>query len=269
MTSNSFSPATLIGFNKTIAALRSISIVLVVLFHLRIPGFSGGFIGVDIFFVISGFLMTRQVLKGFLEGKNKRLQIVANFYGNRIRRLFPLAMFWIFSTLFLSFVFSKAYFDRTIVDAIASLMFLMNFRLIENANDYFDSKLSPSLLQHFWTLSVEMQLYIVLPIVFILVFSLFKGNVWRQRTVAVAAAFLCVISLMLQITTDQFVTNYYDTLLRMFPFFSGACLAILRNFRKPNYPNHGFSRFISILCFLGIGILQLTSINSANYLGGG
>ena len=152
------------GFRTDIEGLRGISVLLVVLFHLEISVFSGGFVGVDVFFVISGYLLTSLFFKEI--ERNKFVNIFA-FFSRRVRRLLPASIFTVFGTVLIGWlILSPFALEELIKDAFTASTYSMNFRLVHQATDYLGSQSSPSIFQHYWSLAVEEQFYLIWPFIF-------------------------------------------------------------------------------------------------------
>lgn len=147
-------------FRPDIEGLRGIAILLVLLFHAQIPGFAGGFLGVDIFYVISGYLITGLLIREReLTGKIA----LKEFYARRVRRLLPAATVVLVATLIASYFLAPRLLMSTIAFDIASAtLFLSNMNFAHHATDYF-ANTSPSPVLHFWSLSVEEQYYMLWP----------------------------------------------------------------------------------------------------------
>ena len=167
------------NFRTDIVGLRALAVMLVVLAHFRIPGFEFGFIGVDIFFVISGFLITRVLYKDFVysseEDPSRSYLSLSSFYLRRIRRLLPAAFTVIAGVNVLSFFLlnSEARNDL-LVSSKWSLLFFANVAFLRSESDYFQENSEPSMLLHFWSLSVEEQFYFVWPLLFLIASSLHR-----------------------------------------------------------------------------------------------
>ena len=133
-----------------------------VAYHARIPGTGGGFIGVDVFFVISGFLITGLLLREVTSTGHLDLP---RFYARRARRLLPAALVVIAVTVALSAVIlSPLRFPGVALDGAASSLYVSNYRYALIATDYFAADTEPSPLLHFWSLAVEEQFYLVWPV---------------------------------------------------------------------------------------------------------
>lgn len=170
-----------------ITGLRALAIVQVVAFHAGVPGFTGGFVGVDVFFVISGFLITGQLLRE-LETTG-RLHL-GRFWAKRLRRLVPAAALMIVLTLPLALLFLPPVNWLSIgKQAGAALLFVSNFFFARQPDDYFTHDLMvPQPYLHTWSLSVEEQFYLVWPVLLVAVVSVAVRAGCRPR-VALAAVF--------------------------------------------------------------------------------
>ncbi len=154
-------------FRTDIEGLRGVAVLAVVLFHAGIPGFGGGFVGVDVFFVISGFLITGLLWREASSTGKIRL---ARFYGARARRLLPAAGTVLIATAIAAVVLLPPLQARTALgDAIASALYLGNVRFAERGTDYLSADAAPSPFQHYWSLGVEEQFYFLWPVLIIAV----------------------------------------------------------------------------------------------------
>ncbi len=164
------------GFRQDIQGLRALAVLLVILDHARIGPFHGGFIGVDVFFVISGFLIT-----GLLVSEAERTGRVSllGFYARRARRILPAATLVIVATVAVAIYYLSAVeATATIEDALWATFFAANFKLARDGTDYFQNDTPPSPMQHYWSLAVEEQFYIVWPLL-VLLLCLYAA--WRVR----------------------------------------------------------------------------------------
>src|SRR6478609_3580669 len=192
-------PVPIRGFRPDIEGLRAIAVVVVVLFHAGVPFLPGGYVGVDIFFVISGFLITTHLLSEV--NRNGRIALAA-FYARRARRLLPLAALVLILTIGATRVLVSYLQTRQVaVDAIWTALFAMNIRLAVSGVDY-QANQDPSPLQHFWSLAVEEQFYLLWPLIMIglAALTIHRSNGPRSRLVmtigmsviAVASLAYCV-----------------------------------------------------------------------------
>jgi peptidoglycan/LPS O-acetylase OafA/YrhL len=184
------------GFRPDIEGLRAVAVVAVVLFHADVPGVGGGFVGVDVFFVISGFLITGLLWREVSTAGTVRLR---RFYGARARRLLPASATVGVITAIGSAVLLPPLQARSVMgDGIASALYVSNYRFILQGVDYLAATLPPSPFQHYWSLGVEEQFYLVWP-------ALIIGTAWlirraRRRTRAHATSsehpYLVVLALV-------------------------------------------------------------------------
>ena len=167
-------------FRRDIEGLRSVAVLLVVFSHLRVPGFRGGFIGVDVFFVISGYLITSLLAAEYAEkaassGRGAGTISIGRFYFRRARRILPAALV-VLLAVYLGgrFLLNPLRADQINHDELWALFFASNINFIHQATDYFSQGLAISPVQHYWSLAVEEQFYLVWPALF-LVATLWHG----------------------------------------------------------------------------------------------
>ncbi|WP_245877691.1 acyltransferase family protein, partial [Streptomyces glaucescens] len=148
------------------------AVSLVAISHAGVSSVAGGYIGVDVFFVISGFLITSLMLR---EWSREGRIALGRFYARRALRLLPASTLVVLATLAGSWLFlGPLRFADYAKDAIASAWYVVNFRLAEAGTDYFNTDVPPSPFQHFWSLAVEEQFYLIWPIVLIIALKLFR-----------------------------------------------------------------------------------------------
>jgi len=149
-------------FRPDIQGLRCVAVVLVVLYHSGVPGLSGGYVGVDAFFVISGFLITRQLISEQL--RTGRISI-GDFYARRIKRLLPSALTVVATTVVAFRIWGPPLQSSTVArDGIFSTFYAINYRLAAAGVDYQNADGPVSPFQHFWSLAVEEQFYLLWPL---------------------------------------------------------------------------------------------------------
>ena len=161
-------------YRSEIDGLRAIAVIPVVLFHAGFGLFDGGFVGVDVFFVISGYLITTIILK---ELGNNTFSL-KNFYERRARRILPALIFVILITSILSFTFlTKSELAGYFKSVNATLFFYSNFYFWKTT-PYFNSEADLEPLLHTWSLSIEEQFYLLFPITLIFLFSFFRKYIF-------------------------------------------------------------------------------------------
>ncbi|MFD8425520.1 acyltransferase family protein [Streptomyces sp. NPDC059466] len=204
--------------------MRALAVSLVVLAHAGVRHVAGGYIGVDVFFVISGFLITSLLLREL--ARDGRVS-VRKFYARRALRLLPASTVVGLATLCGAWLYlSKIRFEEYVGDALSSTFYVVNLRLAEAGTDYLNADSPPSPFQHFWSLAVEEQFYLVWPLL------LWAGwKLARRRTglVAVPFAVLCVISFALNVraTGTSASWAYFGSHTRFWELGVGALLALL------------------------------------------
>jgi peptidoglycan/LPS O-acetylase OafA/YrhL len=209
------------GKRLDIQALRAVAVLLVVIYHLWPAAIPGGYIGVDIFFVISGFLITAHLLK---EIARTGTVSVTHFWARRIRRLLPAALTVLAASLASLLIWMpKSMWAQNLQEITASSFYVENWSLAASSIDYLAAENAPSLVQHFWSLSVEEQFYLVWPLLILAVLAFSKKPKW----IAVALAALVVVSLGFSIfeTSRSASSAYFITPTRVWEFAAGGLLA--------------------------------------------
>ncbi|HEY4898797.1 MAG TPA: acyltransferase family protein [Candidatus Nanopelagicaceae bacterium] len=149
-------------FRGDIQGLRGIAVAFVLLFHARIPGFRGGFVGVDIFFVLSGYLITGNLLREIKKTGRVRFR---EFYARRIRRLLPASFLVLIVTLIAAAIWlPPLLLPRIAVDISSAGLYISNLNFAARATNYFSASTIPSPVLHFWSLGVEEQFYLFWPL---------------------------------------------------------------------------------------------------------
>jgi peptidoglycan/LPS O-acetylase OafA/YrhL len=211
----------------SIDGLRAIAVTAVVLYHLGISWLPGGFLGVDLFFVISGYVITRLILDSI--NKSGALDL-RGFYWARLRRIYPGFLFMVFSTIIFIGVWAPEAIKRFLTDLPYALVGMMNWALVARQQDYFESIGRPPLLQHTWSLAVELQFYLIWPIILLTVLKYFgKANVARVALIIAmfSGAALFIVSLQLDAANAQQVSHiYFGTDTHSLGLFLGSALAV-------------------------------------------
>ncbi len=211
----------------SIDGLRAIAVTAVVLYHLGISWIPGGFLGVDLFFVISGYVITRLILDSI--NRSSALDLRA-FYWARLRRIYPGFIFMVFSTIIFIGVWAPEAIKRFLTDLPFALTGTMNWALVARHQDYFEAIGRPPLLQHTWSLAVELQFYLIWPIILLTVLKYFgKKNVARAALLIamISGATLFIVSLKLDASNAQQVSHvYFGTDTHSIGLFLGSALAV-------------------------------------------
>jgi peptidoglycan/LPS O-acetylase OafA/YrhL len=202
-----------------IQGMRAIAVVLVVLFHAGIPGVGGGYVGVDVFFVISGFLISTHLLEALRDRGGIEF---GAFYARRVRRLLPAAFTVIVLTVAAAAVWaSPVQFESVIRDAIAATCYVPNVLFAFNATDYLADK-TPSLFMHYWSLGVEEQFYLLWPALLLGLFKLRSSRMVAAFATVIAASFvLCV-----WLTAFSQPTAFFTLFARIWEFGLGGLVAL-------------------------------------------
>jgi peptidoglycan/LPS O-acetylase OafA/YrhL len=211
-------------YRPALDGVRALAVYLVVLYHAGVASLSGGFVGVDLFFVLSGFLVSTILFEELRD--TGRLDLV-RFYDRRIRRLLPAAAVVIVASCAVSLVLLSTVRRVPLVgDAQAALLYVANWHFMIQSNDYFAATtMDASLFLHFWSLSIEEQFYFFFPVLLLVLARLDRR--WRRSTVAVLVG-LFVASLVAQLVWARIDQNhaYYGTETRLYQLLAGSLLAL-------------------------------------------
>lgn len=227
-------------FRPDIQAIRALAVSLVVLYHADIPGVHGGFLGVDVFFVVSGFVITNVLLR---ESATKRRTSIPGFYARRVRRILPTATLVLIATVFatyhwLSFIAGAANAD----DAKYVAVFAGNFRFASTGTQYFSANLPPSTLQQYWSLAVEEQFYLVWPVLFL---ALIRPSRFFTPVVRLMSTLFVVVGLSLTWciveTHNNEVWAFFSPLTHAWELAFGALLAVVSPNLRARAPRLGLA----------------------------
>ena len=216
-----------IRYIPAIDGLRGVAVVAVMLYHLGFSWIPGGFLGVDLFFVISGYVITRLLLDSIARSGGLDLR---TFYKARIRRLFPPLIFMILATSIYIGIWAPDTVRRFVSDAPFSLFGAMNWWLVFRHTDYFDSIARPPLLQHTWSLGVEAQFYLIWPLILLVVLRYLGKNKIPGAALFIAAVSgiaLLVLSFQVDAASASQISHvYFGTDTHSIGLFLGAALAV-------------------------------------------
>lgn len=209
------------GYRADIDGLRAIAVISVLFYHYNIPGFGGGFTGVDIFFVISGYLITQHIQKDLVAGNFS----LVSFYEKRVRRIFP-ALFVMFAGVLIALpvFFFPPNVVATANRATSVIPFLSNIRFYFSLAGYTNLLAQQEPLLHTWSLAIEEQFYLVFPLLMILMFRLMRARM------LVVLSLLLGVSLVLCLLTVRMdsAAAFYLPQTRAWELLIGSCLAVAK-----------------------------------------
>jgi peptidoglycan/LPS O-acetylase OafA/YrhL len=244
-----------IQYIPAIDGLRAVAVAAVILYHLGFSWIPGGFLGVDLFFVISGYVITRLLLDSIERSGGLDLR---GFYKARARRLLPPMIFMIVVTAFYITIWAQDSVKRFVTDIPFALTGTINWWLVAKEQDYFEAIGRPPLLQHTWSLAVESQFYLVWPVILLLVLKRFGKKVIPFAALLVAlisASLLFYVSLQLDASSD--VSHiYFGTDTHSVGLFLGAALAV--SWIPQNFKSEVSARAQNFIDL--IGVFGLTGI---------
>lgn len=216
-----------IQYIPAIDGLRALAVIAVMFYHLGFSWIPGGFLGVDLFFVISGYVITRLLLDSIAQSGGLDLR---GFYLARARRLLPALLFTVITTTIAIGIWAPDTIKRFITDMPFALTGTMNWWLVAREQDYFESIGRPPLLQHTWSLAVEAQFYLAWPLILYFILKKLGKNRIPFAALMIAAASgvtLLIVSLSLDASNSSDVSHiYFGTDTHSIGLFLGAALAV-------------------------------------------
>ncbi|RLQ85000.1 acyltransferase family protein [Notoacmeibacter ruber] len=236
-------------YRPEIQGLRALAVALVVLFHVWPQLVPGGYIGVDVFFVISGYLICGSLARGAAKTGHVGL---LDFYARRIRRLLPVATLVLVFVAVGSFFFvGPVHWGDTARQIVASALYLQNWLLAFDAVDYLGADNAPTALQHYWSLAIEEQFYVVWPLAMIGCITISRYPRWSLNKVlmiAIGIVFAASLACSIAITANDPAWAYFVTHTRAFELALGGLLALA--------PKPAFNRGARI----GLSVAGITAI---------
>jgi peptidoglycan/LPS O-acetylase OafA/YrhL len=216
-----------IGFRPDIQGLRAVAVLLVLASHAGLSLFAGGYVGVDVFFVLSGFLITSLLVKEMHE--TGRISI-AGFFARRARRILPAASLVLIATLIASWVwFPVTRIQEVMQDAFMTVIYIVNYRFVVESVEYLNADAMPSPFQQYWSLAVEEQFYMVWPLLLLAVLALAGRNALKAtRTAVWVVAGVIALSLVASVAVTQAAqpVAYFATHTRVWELAAGAIIAL-------------------------------------------
>lgn len=242
-----------LAYNPSIDGLRGIAVLLVVIFHIWHEIFSFGYVGVDIFFVLSGFLITQIIYQKI----SRNAFSLKEFYRNRIRRIFPSVLVTLLAVFGVGYLFM---FNDELINLgkhiKSSALFYENFRLIGEVG-YWDKDASLKPLLHFWSLAIEEQFYIFWPFILIILFYI---KTRFSLKISLSLSFICVLLFILPFFLE--INRFYHLLSRAYELaFGGLAFVLAKEHKRIIAYLHIYKNFIYIFFAMAI----LASINNTEY----
>jgi peptidoglycan/LPS O-acetylase OafA/YrhL len=246
-----------IQYIPAIDGLRALAVIAVMFYHLGFSWIPGGFLGVDLFFVISGYVITRMLLDSIAQSGGLDLR---GFYLARLRRLLPALLFMLTTTIIAVGIWAPDTIKRLLIDTPFALTGTINWWLVANEQDYFESIGRPPLLQHTWSLAVEAQFYLVWPLILYFILKKFGKKHIPVAALSIAAASgiaLLLVSVSIDAANASKVSHvYFGTDTHSIGLFLGAALAVSwipQNFRvEISRKGQNFIDGIGVFGFIGI-----------------
>ena len=251
--------------------IRAIAVIMVLAYHLKLALFKSGFLGVTVFFVLSGYLITGILISEVEEEGTIDLK---NFWLRRIRRLVPAVMSMAVVIIFVSAVVNRVIFTKGCKDFLASVLGFNNWWQIFNKVSYFEAAGVPSPFTHCWSLAIETQFYLIYPLILLGIYKLVKsrgeGRAKRGLLFAGVTLLLALISVILMIVLfdpQQDASRvYYGTDTRAFSLLFGALLAILWDYRMvPRRLSASVNMVLGSVSFAVLLVMTIAINGSSNF----
>jgi peptidoglycan/LPS O-acetylase OafA/YrhL len=239
-----------------IQALRALAVMLVVVYHLWPTGLTGGFVGVDVFFAISGFLITAHLLR---EVQKRGTVSLPAFWARRARRLLPASLLVIaVSAVATVTSVPQIYWKQFFAEIIASTVYLQNWRLAADAVDYLAASNDPSPVQHYWSLSAEEQFYLLWPVLIVVAVlvarRLQRVGSWRAIGVVLGTVTAASLAYSVYLTDANPAAAYFVTPTRAWEFGAGGLLALWSR------PGAGHLVVRSVTAWAGYAAIGVTAV---------
>lgn len=251
--------------------IRAIAVIMVLAYHLKLALFKSGFLGVTVFFVLSGYLITGILISEVEEEGTIDLK---NFWLRRIRRLVPAVMSMAVVIIFVSAVVNRIIFTKGCKDFLASVLGFNNWWQIFNKVSYFEAAGVPSPFTHCWSLAIETQFYLIYPLILLGIYKLVKsreeGRAKRGLLFAGVTLLLALISVILMIVLfdpQQDASRvYYGTDTRAFSLLFGALLAILWKYQMvPRRLSASVNMVLGSVSFAVLLVMTIAINGSSNF----
>ncbi|EGQ3352272.1 acetyltransferase [Staphylococcus pseudintermedius] len=251
-------------------SVRAVAVIAIIIYHLNPQWLSGGFLGVDTFFVISGYLITSLLLT---EYHNTGKIELMSFWLRRVKRLIPAVLFLVMGVIVLSLIFMPTEIQKVRADSIAAIFYVSNWWYIMQNVDYFE-QFAVQPLKHLWSLAIEEQFYLVFPIVLLSLLSFIR----RLKSIRIIFLILLVISMIammvLYVPNENVARVYFGTDTRIQTLLMGVLLALVwPPFQLKAKVNRQMRTMIDTAGVVGLAILFIcfkfvSETNSILYYGG-
>ncbi len=246
-----------------IDGLRAIAVLMVLAYHLKLPFAKGGLLGVTVFFVISGFLITRILVS---ELDNTYTVDIKKFWIRRIRRLLPAVLTMTVVLIFATAIFNRVLFTKACTDLLSVIFCYNNWWQIFNQVSYFENAGAPSPLTHCWSLAIEAQFYLIYPLLLIFL-ARFKEN---RKVSAFVTAILAVVSMGLMWVLFDPAKDpsrvYYGTDTRAFSLLFGAFLALVKKNRRISKRGRVLSNIVGCISLVGLIYMMIAIDGYGSFL---
>ena len=257
MTEEEFKPVTL-ARHRGLDGLRGVAVILVIIFHSGLDWLPGGFLGVSVFFTLSGFLITSLLIN---ECENTGRIDLKAFWGRRLRRLAPASLVVIAGVVGLaSWLSTSIEASRIKGDAISATLYFSNWRFIYSGHSYGELFATPSPLQHLWSLSIEEQLYVVVPVI---IAGLFAVGL-RRRGIGILLLIGVVGSTIATMLISGHEHIYYGTHTRAAELLLGAALACLFGQRVEQLATKPARPWSTLYIVPLVGVIALARFSSVD-----
>jgi peptidoglycan/LPS O-acetylase OafA/YrhL len=256
-------------YRPELDGLRAVAALLVIAFHSGMASAVGGYIGVDIFFVLSGFLITGLLVNSAASGP----RALVTFYARRMRRLLPAALVVLLATSLAWYAVATSVERESIIgDVRSAALYFSNWHFAAQATDYFASADAPSPFVHYWSLSAEEQFYLLWPALVVIVFAAFRRDPRRGRralgwlAVVLGAASLVSLTLATRAGSEH---AYFGTDTRAYQLLAGALLALWAYGRRDAAPAHVLvrpsrangARLMQVLALAGLVVVATSAVD--------
>ncbi len=255
-------------YQPALDGVRAVAVLSVIAYHLDYGWARGGFLGVDVFFVLSGYLITTLLLREWSDDQHIDL---IGFWGRRLRRLLPALLLVLGATAVAALWFiARTELSRLRSDALAALLYVANWRFISSGQSYFDQFSAPSPLRHLWSLAIEEQFYLVWPLLTFAVLRLRRGRYSTLGALCVTGAAISALRMAMLFDPRDPSRAYYGTDTRCQTLLVGCLLAVVVRTWRPRREHAKLAGAAAIVALLAIvWALGFVSANDSVLFHGG